>query len=538
MDGRRLDAYRNSFCISSNERLPAVQCFPYLLNSVWQSNDVHSLSVIFSFREPKSYVNDDYSCKEWSIEVERSHMCTHLETYLNFEIHLVYYVILTKNYTDEELIRLGLIAILPLSVMNFTQFTRRTVIAVSESKTMLRVNVILKVLKKVFHLEKRLIENSFHERKTSIIIRRNDTESIFRVENRKDIVISTGNQSAKFNSLYVLKFVLADSSFLLRILKWFDIYNHAKFDDFCIDQQVNVDVKPDGSFNIDAGNVRCHITNNNGNVKTSSNWSASAIMTYICFSVSIISLVVLIIFNRKQDLYASIPGSNLENLSISLLLSNLLFIFGIGASSVPVVCYVVGVTLHFLWLTVFAFMSIAVVYIMSNLLAIKSRREVPKRDLVRKRRHVTGIGILIPLLIVVSGIVIDQTGPEYWSLGYGGAVCFPNRFPSNVVLFSGPVVLAVGIDFVCLTYIISQICRVRLELRHIRKLNLYRDAQIYLRIVALSGVFWTTGIISAIYEIQWLDILFTILCGLQGFFVAVANLNTSRTKSEVGTKTK
>ncbi|CAG2243812.1 unnamed protein product [Mytilus edulis] len=68
MDGR-LDAYRNSFCISSNERLPAVQCFPYLLNSVWQSNDVHSLSVIFSFREPKSYVNDDYSCKEWSIEV-------------------------------------------------------------------------------------------------------------------------------------------------------------------------------------------------------------------------------------------------------------------------------------------------------------------------------------------------------------------------------------------------------------------------------------------------------------------------------------
>ncbi|CAG2243809.1 unnamed protein product [Mytilus edulis] len=211
------------------------------------------------------------------------------------------------------------------------------------------------------------------------------------------------------------------------------------------------------------------------------------------------------------------------------LLSNLLFIFGIGASSVPVVCYVVGVTLHFLWLTVFAFMSIAVVYIMSNLLSIKSRREVPKRDLVRKRRHVTGI--LIPLLIVVSGIVIDQTGPEYWSLGYGGAVCFPNRFPSNVVLFSGPVVLAVGIDFVCLTYIISQICRVRLELRHIRKLNLYRDAQIYLRIVALSGVFWTTGIISAIYEIQWLDILFTILCGLQGFFVAVANLNTSRVQS-------
>ncbi|CAC5368121.1 unnamed protein product [Mytilus coruscus] len=530
-DGRHFDAYRNSFCISRNERQHQFYCFKPLLNFMWRTNDVRSLSVIFSFREPKSYVDDVNFCKEWSIEVDRSGMCTHLETYLNFDIHLVYYVISTKNHTEKELIRIGLVSVLPLSVTNFTQFIGRLVIKASESKTMLKVDVTLKVLKKVFHHEKLLIENSFYEWKTNIIIRGNATESIVQIESRKDIV-STGNESVQFYSLYFIKFVYVDPSlYFLRRLDDNDIRTDANIDKFCIDQQVTVDVMPDGSFNIDADSVRCHITHVIGYDKTSSNWSVSEIMTYICFSVSIISLVVLIVFNRKQDLSASIPGSNLENLSISLLLSNLLFILGIGASSIPRLCYVVGVTLHFLWLTVFAFMSIAVVYIMSNLLAIKSRREVPKRDLVRKRRHITLIGILIPLLIVVPGIVIDQTGPEYWSLGYGGAVCFPNRYPSNVVLFSGPVVLSVGIDFVCLTYIISQICRVRLELRHIRKLNLYKDAQIYLRVVALSGVFWTTGIISAIYELQWLDFLFTILCGLQGFFVAIANINTSRVQS-------
>ncbi|CAG2187303.1 unnamed protein product [Mytilus edulis] len=494
-DGRSFDVYRNSFCISINERQHMFYCFINLLNFVWQFNEIRSLSVIFSFREPKSYVDDVNSCKEWSIEVERSKMCSHLETYVNFNIHLVYYVISTKNYTDEELVRIGFVSVFPLSVTNLTEFTGLIVIEASESKTMLKVDVTVKVLKKVFHHEKRLLENSFNGRNTNIIIRRGAKEYIVQIENIKDI-ISMGNQPVEFYLLYYFSFVSVTLEFFLRFLKGKDLYTDFNFDKLCIDQQVTIDVMPNGSFNIDADNVRCPNTDDIG-----------------------------------KNLYASIPGSNLENLSISLLLSNLLFIFGIGASSRPRLCYVVGVTLHFLWLTVFAFMSIAVVYIMSNLLAIKSRREVPKRDLVRKRRHITVIDILIPLLIVVSAIVIDQTGPEYWSLGYGGAVCFPNRYPSNVVLFSGPVVLSVGIDFVCLTYIISQICRVRLELRHIRKLNLYRDAQIYLRIVALSGVFWTTGIISAIYEIQWLDILFTILCGLQGFFVAVANLNTSRVQS-------
>ena len=457
-------------------------------------------------------------------------MCSHLETYLNFKIHLVYYVISTKNYTDEELIRIGFVSVFPLSVTNLTEFTGLIVMEASESKTMLKVEVTVKVLKKVFHHEKRLLENLFNGRNTNIIIRSGAKEYIVQIENRKDI-ISMGNQPVEFYSLFFFSFMSDTLESLLTYLKSEDLYTDFNFDKLCIDQQVTIDVMPNGSFNINADNVRCPNTDDIGNDQSSSNWSVSAIMTFICFSVSVISLVVLIFFNRKHELNSTIPGSNLENLSISLLVSNLFFIFGIGASSIPILCYVVGVTLHFLWLTVFAFMSIAVLYIMSDLLAIKNGREEPKRDLVRKRRQITFIGILIPLLIVLQGVVIDQTGPENWSLGYGGAVCFSNRYPSNVVLFSGPVVLSVGIDFVCLTYIISYVCRARLDLRHVRKLNLYKDAQIYLRLVALSGVFWTTGIISAICELQWLDVLFTILCGLQGFFVAVANINTSRVQS-------
>lgn len=60
------------------------------------------------------------------------------------------------------------------------------------------------------------------------------------------------------------------------------------------------------------------------------------------------------------------------------------------------------------------------------------------------------------------------------------------------------------------------------------QLNVYQDAQIYLRIVVLSGVFWMTGILAAMLDSDWLDYVFTILCGLQGLCVAVANMTTGR----------
>ncbi|CAG2219421.1 unnamed protein product [Mytilus edulis] len=158
-DGLSLDVYRNSFCISRNpnEIQHQLFCFIILLQFVWQFNEIRSLSVIFSFRETKLYVDDVNSCKEWSIE----------------------------NYTDEAHQNRICISF-PLSVTNLTQVAIIAIEA-SESKTMLKVDVTLKVLKKVFHHERRLLENSFNGRNTNIIIRSGSKEYIVQIENRKDI---------------------------------------------------------------------------------------------------------------------------------------------------------------------------------------------------------------------------------------------------------------------------------------------------------------------------------------------------------------
>jgi hypothetical protein len=140
------------------------------------------------------------------------------------------------------------------------------------------------------------------------------------------------------------------------------------------------------------------------------------------------------------------------------------------------VCYIIGVVLHYLLLSVFSFMTISVIYIMSSLLQMTSRGTRQEEDNSRRRRVITVIGLLLPILFVGPPVGIDQLGPDYLSSGCGKSVCFPNKYPANVIFFSGPVIFSLLINLVCLVQIIHHIiCRIRIEVRHVRKSSHYDD---------------------------------------------------------------
>lgn len=254
----------------------------------------------------------------------------------------------------------------------------------------------------------------------------------------------------------------------------------------------------------------------------------SDIVTYSCFVLSIVSLLVLICFQRMFDLVDNIPSSNIENISVSLLLSSVLFVLGtLDLMKGTLWCYIIGIAQHYLWLSVFAFMSVSVVWINVTLTRIKSRKQVRDDGYCRKRALLTLLGLMVPILFVGPCVYLDVNGPTYLSSAYDQD-CFPNRYPSNLAFFSGPIILAVSINFFSLSYIIFKICVIRIEASHIRKLNPYKEATIYLRMATMSGVLWTTGIMASIFDVVWLNYLFTVLCGLQGFFLSVANLTSRR----------
>ncbi|CAG2254209.1 unnamed protein product [Mytilus edulis] len=86
------------------------------------------------------------------------------------------------------------------------------------------------------------------------------------------------------------------------------------------------------------------------------------VITYTGMGISVIALTVSVIIHRRLGMHVSIPGSNVENLSVALLFSDIAFLIGVGANDNYVVCYVVGILLHYLWLIVFSFKSIALIH--------------------------------------------------------------------------------------------------------------------------------------------------------------------------------
>jgi hypothetical protein len=75
---------------------------------------------------------------------------------------------------------------------------------------------------------------------------------------------------------------------------------------------------------------------------------SKAIVTYVGCSVSTLTLIVSISVSRKLHMCRSVPGNNIENLSIGLVLSNLLFMIGIGADDYQIVAgitYVISLNL-------------------------------------------------------------------------------------------------------------------------------------------------------------------------------------------------
>ncbi|CAG2222925.1 unnamed protein product [Mytilus edulis] len=155
-------------------------------------------------------------------------------------------------------------------------------------------------------------------------------------------------------------------------------------------------------------------------------------ITYTGMGISVVALTTSILVYRRFGMHRSIPGSNVENLSIALLISDIIFMLGIGANDFSLVCYSLGVTLHYLWLLVFSFKCIALIHNSHNLTSMSLiAKDI---DMSSKRPNFTLLGLLLPSLFVVPAVIIDVLEIQGVSIDYSGSICFPEdiRLPGTV----------------------------------------------------------------------------------------------------------
>jgi hypothetical protein len=140
------------------------------------------------------------------------------------------------------------------------------------------------------------------------------------------------------------------------------------------------------------------------------------------------------------------------------------------------------------------------------------------------RRTLTGVGLLVPLIFVCPTICLDQYSVPNFSAGYGKEVCFPNQFPANLIFFSGPVIVSLFANFVCLTIVIGKVCRLRIENAHLIKSPLFQEAKIFFRFVIVSGMFWVVDDLVTFVD-EWLltDFILFIICLDVKLAIAIKN---------------
>jgi hypothetical protein len=263
-------------------------------------------------------------------------------------------------------------------------------------------------------------------------------------------------------------------------------------------------------------------------IKYSTNTTSYAlrILTLIGFSVSIICLMLLLItYGLFQELRA-VPGMNLMNFSLSLLLSHLIWLIGTNHFTGTKTCRVLAIFEHYLFQVSFvamSFISYHSCYVFSQPFAGRVANKSWRR-FVKYSAFVW----LAPAIFVAICVTLDKT--ETFLVDYG-TNCWLGTVNAKLYLFLLP--LAILLLFNIVTFIRTALSLYRHEKERPRTLQRQERKQnllICTKLATLVGFPWLIAFIGVLFpNVEAFEYLFVIFVCLQGLYIAMAFLFNKKT---------
>lgn len=228
-------------------------------------------------------------------------------------------------------------------------------------------------------------------------------------------------------------------------------------------------------------------------------FTVGTILTYITLGISCLSLMITLIVYTKLGLFLSQPGIISKHMMGNMLVAQLLFIGGAGASDVTVICTVIGIVSHFLWLCSFTWISAFLFSILEMMSLLRTYPGALTTDRSFSNVYYC-FGYLLPFIIVLLCSLLDIFTEI--DIGYNhGKVCFPTGFPANLFSFTLPVLLSLCVNIVVLVLTSISITRYNntTQLLHsVRKMRSFIPT--YIRLNILCACPWILGIIADMVE--------------------------------------
>ncbi|XP_067661519.1 uncharacterized protein [Haliotis asinina] len=250
----------------------------------------------------------------------------------------------------------------------------------------------------------------------------------------------------------------------------------------------------------------------------------------ICTCLSLVFLIITFIFYCAFPTLRTSGGVINMCLVVTLFLTLCVYEFGIEQNENGTVCVIIGIFIHFFWLSVLCWMNACTTHMFLKLsFPLRWRRN---ESLERTLLFWSLFSILTPVAIVSINIIVHYTLDR--ELGYGGKICYLNTVPGRIYSFGVPVAV---VSLLNIFLFIFTLCKLNRKFEPVQKSsNSKLNMVACVKLSTITGISWLFGYLYELTQTRALAYVFTILVAGQGVFLFLAFIVNKKTLGLVCSK--
>ena len=260
---------------------------------------------------------------------------------------------------------------------------------------------------------------------------------------------------------------------------------------------------------------------------------AFAILSYLGLSVDVVAATILLFtyvaFAEMRTFY----GKLFMNFVLVLLLGDLTFLLGSAVYAVSledVVCQVVAILLHYLFLARFVWMSLLSLNVAGHFYHAMKFIVNEEKESWHYLILYMAAGWLSPLLVLIVTVPVNYAIPG--AVGYGvDGLCWMNQTLAIIASFIVPLVICIlfttgAFVFVCIILVKLHWSNMKKDIKHKTR---SRNCRVLVAVFCITGVMWVFGFLALIdAALSWAWYLFIILNTTQAVFLTLAYVCTAK----------
>ncbi|KAK6190457.1 hypothetical protein SNE40_002320 [Patella caerulea] len=238
-------------------------------------------------------------------------------------------------------------------------------------------------------------------------------------------------------------------------------------------------------------------------------------LSIVCLTLSLIALMLTFItYLIFRDMRTQ-PGKNNMALTITLFLAQVMLMVSQTPGTDTIICQVMGITLHYLWLSMLFWMNVCS-YHMFKVFVLHTLSRMENSNGIIQTLIYLVYANGTPILIVVANIVTNYILSDGAVIGYGGDICYLSTPTLALYCFVLPLGLVILTNIIFFFWTICTIHRVKQSGKQTGDRN---NLFVYLKLSVVTGFFWLFAILSSVVNNPVMTYISIILNSCQGIFL-------------------